>query len=366
MAVPAALSLGVSWLFILLPLSLSLFNVSQSLREQYDLIDAFNVIKNSRGDVLTSNVKDSKIVIVDISNILDRDRLADVLDTVLMQDPLVVGFDVGMWENHPNNPETDLRLSCLLKDNPKVVLPCQLLDEFEPGARNFLAVKRQFFLRGEHFPATNEAAVNVDQEGVTMTVRHYTTVLSLLEEEVPSLPVGVLKIAHPSLYDSLIYRNRVTELINFRRASYIPVTWSPETVKNNLGLLKGKVVLIGDLSDEADKFNTPIDSRMPGVVLHAMTLDSLIRDTWIHETPRWLAILLAFFLSLPLVPVFRFVKKKTTWSGVLLPLLQTGVILFFVFLSYWLFVRLNYYIQPIFILLSVGFLDWADNLYEKL
>ena len=50
--IPAALSLVVAWLFILLPLSLSIFNVSQSLREQYDLIDAFTVIRNTRTDVV--------------------------------------------------------------------------------------------------------------------------------------------------------------------------------------------------------------------------------------------------------------------------------------------------------------------------
>ena len=362
--IPAALSLVVAWLFILLPLSLSIFNVSQSLREQYDLIDAFTVIRNTRTDVVAKDLADNNITIIDLSDVYDRGEIASIIDTVLSCNPLAVGFDVALW-HEKEDMDADARLASLMKDSPVVVIPCQLFDEAQPGGRDFRYVARQFFVAKESFPAPNEAAANVDKEGITAVVRHFTTSLSLNGTEIDPFAVKLLKTVSPQRYAELMARGNKTEHINFRRASYTAVTWSDKTKERNMDLIPGRVVLIGDLSDEADKFNTPIESRMPGVVLHAMTLDSMMRGAWIDESPDLLSWLVALVAAMLLIPVFRIIKRKSSWAGVLLPMLQTVVILLFAFLSYWLFARFNYYIRPFQILLSVGFLDLADNLYKK-
>lgn len=361
---PAALALLASWLFVLFPVSLSLFNTSQSLREQYHLIDAFTVVKNNTKAYSASSLSDNQITVVDLSDVYSRSDIADLLELVLDQQPLAIGFDIALFEK--KDSVVDARLEAILSDNPSIIIPCQLLDESAPGSRDFLHVSRQFFLQGQSFPATNEASANVDREGVTATVRHFTPSLSLNGTEIASFPVRILRQVAPDRYDALVERGGGVEYINYRKSSFVPVDGTPAVLQKNLDLCKGRIVLFGDLADELDKFNTPLDSRMPGVVLHAMTLDSLLRGSLINETPDWLAWVLAFLIASLLIPVGRYIKKKTSWSGVLIPILQTVFILFFIVLSYWVFAWFHLYIQPIYVLLAVGFLGLADSLYGKI
>jgi CHASE2 domain-containing sensor protein len=362
--IPGVLSLIISWLFVLVPFSLSLFNTSQSIKEQYDLMDAFLVIKNSGKNYSARATDDINIAIVDISRVFDRDSIADVLETILAQDPLVLGFDVSLSENYYT--ATEERLSSILKNNPKVVFPCRLLDEEKPNSTSFLNVSRQFFLEFEEFPYFNESAANVDMEGMGKMVRKYTPHLYLRGKKVETFPIRILHQLDSLKYLEAIGKGDNPRYINFRKASFIPVLGYGDVFRDNLDLLKGRIVLVGDLADEADRFNTPIDSRLSGVALHAATLDTIFNGHTIKEIPRWLSVLIAFIVSCLTIMFFRQIKRKTSWSGIWIPLVQTLLIFIFICLSYCLFAGLCIYIQPIYILLAIGFVEVSDTLYDKL
>lgn len=362
--IPALLTLLLTWVFVLVPVSVSLFNRSQSIREQYSLIDAFSIIRNSKGAMVAGNIDDSNITVVDLSEIYKRGEIADVMEIVLAARPRVVGFDIALFSR--KDSVADLRLEEILKSNPKVVLPCQLEDEAGPYSRSFLNVTRQFFLEGEPFPAANEAAANVDREGVTKVARSFTPTLYEKDTMIESFPVKILSMVDPQKYARFKKRKDRTEYINFKRASFMTVSARPSVLMDNLDLLTDHVVLVGDISDESDKFNTPVDYRMPGVFLHAVTLDTIMNRKPVRPVPDIVSWLLAFIIVALMIPLMRLISSKTSWSVVINPAIQTAVIFLFFFVSYWIFAWFSCYIKPVQILIAIGFAGVADSLYFKI
>lgn len=362
--VPPLIALLISWAFVLVPISLSLFNTSQSLREQYSLFDAFTMIRSGGEDYRRSDIGDADITIVDLSDIYERETIADILETVLSRDTRAVGFDIALFDR--KDSLNDPRLQSLLENNPRVILPCQLEDETAPDSKSFINVSRQFFLSGTTFPSHNEAAANVDREGVSKVVRRFSPSLYLKDTLIETFPVKILSQANPVLHQQLLSKGSHSRFIPYRNTGFISVHGSAEILNSNLDLLDGRIVLVGDLSDEADKFNTPVDYRMPGVVLNAMIIGSLLRGEQIYDVPTWVSWVLAYVFTLLLLPLLRFIRRKSSWAGILNPIIQTLFILLFVFLSYALFNLGSCYIQPMIILLSVGFLEAADSIYDKI
>jgi len=61
-----------------------------------------------------------------------------------------------------------------------------------------------------------------------------------------------------------------------------------------VGSLTGKIVLIGLIAEGRSNFlPTPVDPRLPAVLLHGAVIDNILRDRFLHETPWWLTILIA-------------------------------------------------------------------------
>ena len=58
--------------------------------------------------------------------------------------------------------------------------------------------------------------------------------------------------------------------------------------------LKGQIILIGDVNNPMDQFRTPVDADMPGVMVHAYALDTLLRGQTIEVSPNWVIWLTTF------------------------------------------------------------------------
>ena len=78
--------------------------------------------------------------------------------------------------------------------------------------------------------------------------------------------------------------------------------------------IEGKIVLIGDIGDLGDIHRTPIDDVMPGIMVQAHIIDTIINDRHVKEVSMFGNLLLAFVVSLLFVRLH--VHLKDTWDDV--------------------------------------------------
>jgi len=141
--------------------------------------------------------------------------------------------------------------------------------------------------------------------------------------------------------------------------------------------LKGQIVLLGDIENPMDQYRTPIDADMPGVMIHAYALDTILRGQTIWVSPDWLIWLITFVVCV----FFAFLMLYFKWGlddaeGLALRLTQLllmvlvvaipGVVLFKVFHMYFNFTTtfIAIAIQAFVIDVWVGFVAIAKHLHR--
>lgn len=121
--------------------------------------------------------------------------------------------------------------------------------------------------------------------------------------------------------------------------------------------LNGQIVLMGDIDNPMDMFRTPVDADMPGVLIHAYALDTLMRGNTISVSPKWLNWLTAFVLCV----LFAFLMLYFKWGlddaeGLALRVTQLLLMVIVVAVpGVWLFHTCHWYFDftPTFISLAI-------------
>lgn len=353
----SVMTLVVVFVFVLLPLSFSRFNTAQTMREQYNLMDAYFAISNRIANERPYRYASNEVIVVDIAGIYDRERLADILEMTYMAKPRVLGLDV-FFENR-NSEEADNRILRVVADQ-KVVSPV-ILSQADPEAiTSFWNASLPFYMNNIHH---NSGFVNVASSGASQTVRAFPKYLSLGKITIPNLDIAIVREASRPSYLKTIERNNDSEYINYSLSSFTSI--SAESLPYNADLLKDRVVIIGDRSDIADMHLTPLGPRTPGVDIHAMSIATMLEDKYINVMSEFGAWILAFVSIFLLLSILR-ILKRNSWLSVFCPVIQTLMILVAVFICYMIFVSCGYYVRVVYALLGIGFLDFAYNLYYKI
>ncbi len=347
-------TMALVFLFMLIPLSFARFNTAQNLREQYELTDAFfTIFHNGRRAYAAV---DERIVIVDVGGMQDRDSVATLLGRIERMEPGAIGVDLIFRE--AEEPAADARLEARIVDNPRVVTAVWLTGR--DGAGSFTSCLDSFF--GSD-PARRGFA-NLETEGTLGVCRSFSPWLTLDGEKVPGFTTALLRTVSPERYAQLEKRSpRKRNLINFNAGP--PLIVDARQVDAAADLLRGRVVLVGEVSSTSDVHPTPIDQRMSGVEIHAYTLATMLHGRYIgqmSEAGAWVMALLSVFLLLPLL---RLVKRNE-WLRISIPVIQLLLILAAIFIGYWLFVRYGYYVRFIYTLLGIGFAETVGNYYFKI
>ena len=353
----AVLTLLVVLLFVLFPLSFSRFNTVQTMREQYNLMDTYFMISNHLGQKKPYRPTSSEIVIVDIKEVYDRDSLADLLKTIVSAGPKAVGLDVFFSEKRSEKADSIITEVALL---PNVVSPVMLAKEVMGSGRTFSMVQTPFYMDGLWL---NAGFVNLATAGASGTCRVFAKHLPCAGGEVDNFDMALLRVISEQDYTAALERDSAEEYINYSLSSYS--VFSAASVPYNKDMLKGKIVLVGDRDDSADKHVTAVDSRLPGVDIHAMTLATMLDGRYINVMSEFGAWLLAFFAIFFFLPLIR-LAKKNEWTSVFCPVFQTILIILAIFLCYVIFVSFGYYIRVVYALLGIGFIELGYNLYIKL
>lgn len=353
----SAMTLFVVFVFILFPLSFSRFNTAQTMREQYNLMDAYFTISNHVGKSRPYHNTRHDIVIVDIKDIYDRDELADIVSMVVASEPSAVGLDVMFDQRKSERADSVLSALAAL---PNVVSPVILVSERLGNGPSFSGATLPFYMSDIR---SNAGFVNVATSGATETCRYYTAALKLGNVEVPGFDMALIRTVSPSVYEEVVGRDVFSGFINYSLSSYS--VFSADALPYNKDMLKNKIVLIGDRGDMSDMHVTPIGARVPGVDIHAMTIATILEGREIDVMSESGAWIFAFLVTMLIIPLMRLLKKND-WTAIFSPVFQTLLIIAAVFICYLIFVSSGYYVRVVYALLAIGFVDLGYNLYLKL
>lgn len=351
------MTLIVVCVFALFPLSLSRFNTAQTMREQYNLMDAYFAISNRIGDERPYRYTSNEVIVVDIANIYDRNELADVIETVCMAEPRVVGLDVFFEEKKDEEADRRIRRSAA---DQRVISPIILSLGMPEDITSFKGAVLPFYMNDIK---DNSGFVNVASSGASQIVRTFPKSLSLGNVDIPNMDIAIVREVSRLSYLKAIERESDVEYINYSLSSFTSI--SAESLPYNMDLLKDRVVIIGDRADVSDMHVTPLSPRTPGVDIHAMSVATILEEKYINVMSEAGAWILAFVTIFLFLPILRLVKLNS-WSSVFCPVIQTLLILISIFFYYIVFASHGYYVKVVYALMGIGFLDFAYNLYYKI
>ena len=120
--------------------------------------------------------------------------------------------------------------------------------------------------------------------------------------------------------------------------------------------LEDRIVILGDMESLEDMYRTPLQSDMPGMVIHAYTLNTLMKKRHIDSIPVRSSWIMAFVLCI----VFSFLMLLYKWGGadkegLFLRGTQIVLMIFVVLGGVYMFDEHDFYIdmEPVFLALAI-------------
>lgn len=238
----------------------------------------------------------NQITIVALDGCNRQDAL-DVIEIVSEFAPKVIGLDIVFREPTAD----DIQLFAVLNNTPNLVLPCKI-DTFEG---QFIHSHFAFYEDSIH---GNYGYVNLYANTRRDIVREFKPQVMLQDSTtIFSMPAMMAQLAQPDKFVTLQQRNNPVETIAFDNVIFHTINAKSDILGNDFSeeqlsrWLTGKAVLIGDVSDFTDSYQTPVNGTMAGVLLHAYALNTILSEQYIDSTPHWLnwfiAIVLCVFFT---------------------------------------------------------------------
>lgn len=322
-----ALAYLLSVLFIKpLAFSESTFLSLQDKRD-FTVTDFFNSVANQR----SVRYLDPNIVIVNIDT-ADRWDIASIIETLTLCQPAAVGVDATF--NQPSGNDDEL-LSAIT-DCPGIVLAMTVAPDGEmtDGRQRFRIDEKSFFQ--DSLTQLTYAAVNLPTKHEKSTVRRFPVYFDGPKAtKINSFAVALAEKLDPVAVEELYNRGKSLEVINFPSREFLEI--EPDEIPDHIEKIKGKIVLLGALRDEADQHPTPTELSMPGVRIHAHSLSTIIdREyfTQLTDFQNWMIALgLCFML------VYLNITINLGIKGMVLRIIQVIMLYLIVRIGYYLFIE---------------------------
>ena len=120
--------------------------------------------------------------------------------------------------------------------------------------------------------------------------------------------------------------------------------------------LEGRIVILGDLESVADMYRTPIQSDMPGMLIHAYALNTMLQKRHIGFMPEYMS----WIIALCLCVLFSYLMLICKWAGkdregISLRIIQFALMAIVVTAGVLAFDRYDYYfdMEPVFLALAI-------------
>ncbi|GAB2555018.1 CHASE2 domain-containing protein [Spirosoma areae] len=242
----------------------------------------------------------------------DRPRIAQILNTVARYQPRVVGVDI-LFDRKNAPVDTSLRLALSrLNAQTKLVMVSSLSITGHKGHEHI----------DQHL---SDAPYRFGPAGYTNfvsdeVVQHHMPTMTLPEgksgsgDEILSFAAQVIATGMPTAWERYQTRHagiwtHTSERILYQAdtSSFIYFTENEVfTNRNRLDSLRGKIVLLGSMTDCDDWHKVPLgdDVRLSGLAIHAHIVALMLGGVYPRHVPHWLLWGLSFLLCWGLMTFF--------------------------------------------------------------
>lgn len=344
-------------LFALLLFNLPILNLTSlaSLRPEHKNVDFessdfYNLIADAREE----RALDDKVVIVPIDE-LSRQEIVSLIDDIYLCGPNAIGLDV--FFQFPMSG--DDRLVEVLKNTPSLITPMGVTKQ-EDGAWQVI-------------PAYALDSMNIDRRGVVnmniarqySVVRTFKPFYATDRGDVAHFAVALARLAEGAVVDNLHDKYGDTSIaISYPAREYNVI--APDDILERADDIKGKIVLLGALNEMQDMHITPVDDAMPGVLIHAHALSTILNGSYLSFMPEWGLWLLGLIICVLMVTANMWFERFTG-GKLLMRLFQVAMTLLIVYVGCVLYIRFNFVLElalPLMIItLGLAALDiWTETL----
>ncbi|RYZ19458.1 MAG: CHASE2 domain-containing protein [Chitinophagaceae bacterium] len=354
----------VMGLLALVPLNTHVLDPFKMALQDFDYNDlAFSKMRTSK-----HAPGDNDILVVNIDT-AGRATLAAYLQQLQTLKPRAIGLDVIFDE--ARDSATDAALSKVLRQTPGLVSAYSLEEEGHHSVG-----RDHFYETG----SVNKGFVNFVGED-TGVIRYFTPVVKDGGHHYVAFAAALSRVADPEAYRRLVERGHETEIINYtcRQGEFLVLDAAALFDPASASLFAGKIVLLGDVSDDPNNFIdrhfTPMNPRMvgkswpdmSGVFVHANILRMILDGDYINRVPAWVNWLIAVLLCWLMSALFiRFYLDKHLWFHLAAKTAQLLFAILFVYLGLLFFARLQLKINLSLTLVAVILVVDVLYFYEAL
>ncbi len=225
---------------------------------------------------------------------IDRGFLAELVDAIAAHEPRAIGLDVIL--DRPSAPAADRALLAALdRHGARIVLAAP------PANGASLSPRRRDFW--------NEAANSVQAANADLILSRRDSVVRVQQpsagaDALPSFAAALAARAGAAIPDGEL-------LIPFRRARDAEAQWpftiyeagAARAVPAELGWFRDKIVIVGALLDQQDRFTTPLhmiedaENTTPGAVIHAYQAAQLLDGATMRQPPLAARVFLVLLMA---------------------------------------------------------------------
>lgn len=323
------------------------------------------------------------ITLVDIGDLWQRDKIADVVEQVSQQSPTLLALDV-IFEGKQSDTIVDHRLASSILENENSSLPIVLatkLIEYDEEMNCFLGATRSFFVADSTLFVYNsiveEGSVNMMNK-VGTRVKSYPVYLMQGEDTVFSLPAMV---AHMLGTDVNLSKGS-EQPIRFEGTTFPVVHYSD--IEKERAKIENHIVLMGAANEESDKHFTPI-GEISGMEIIAYTIKSMVEKNGIIIGGLFWIILVALLAGylMNVVELFskqfftrwlprQFGKRSFLWASFMVEseiydkIVAFAFMVVFTFFTYMLYANDIFYVNTWLALATVGFIEEGRLIYKAI
>jgi CHASE2 domain-containing sensor protein len=230
----------------------------------------------------------SDITIVSIDG-CSRDSVLETVNLISEYEPAAIGVDV--FFTYPEKDNTYLLNT--FREMPNMV--CAAKFERDEQGDTWHHAKQSFF---EDSIAVTYGYVNLNASSHRDVIRSFVPfVLTSNGDSLFSMPVVLARMYNPESFYTLLSRQNEVETIAFEHIEFRVVS-AREVLAGEVSdsLLAERIILIGDTGNIHDSYLSPLHDPMPGVMLNAYSLQTILSSNYIDTTPSWLNWLIAIVL----------------------------------------------------------------------
>lgn len=319
-------------------------------KSDFAITDFYSVVADGRDRCSM----DTNIVIVNIDT-CDRYAIGDLLDLVSACGAKAICLDATF----PHEGEDDGRLLEQLGSATNLVQSINLVPSEKSDS--FCIKSCSYFFH----PDVKEyfASSGLPSKYTNSTVREFRT--NYPTEGVGDIPSFVLALARsysPEAARRLEERPSQLNLINFHSRRFRII--EPEEVAEYADAINGRVVMLGAITERGDLHPTPVDPLMPGVVIHAHALATVLDGEYMSPCPKWVEWAMGFVLCFMIQ--YLSLSLTTKFKGLLLRTLQVAFLYGMVQVGYYLFLMHNVIMDVSTAFVTLGFGFFAVDVWSGL